>query len=164
MRVLVVIGAVIGLLIVPLTASDLPLWQVLGVSIAIGAALGLATGFVIWMWRRPGRVRYGVAVSPMPIAAQTASFDNVTRPRDGGPYPCPCCGCVTLPERGGYELCPVCFWEDDGQDDHDADQVRGGPNGSLSLTEARRSFSRIGAVEERLLPYVRPPTDGERPR
>jgi hypothetical protein len=27
---------------------------------------------------------------------------------------------------------PVCFWEDDGQDDHDADLVRGGPNGALS--------------------------------
>jgi Cysteine-rich CPCC len=89
---------------------------------------------------------------------------NVTRPIDGGPYPCPCCGFVTLPERGGYELCPVCWWEDDGQDDHDADQVRGGPNGSLSLTEARRSFSRIGAVDERALGHVRPPTDAERPR
>ena len=92
------------------------------------------------------------------------SFENVTRPRHGGPYPCPCCGVVTVPERGGDDICPVCFWEDDGQDDHDADQVRGGPNYSLSLTEARLSFARIGAVEERVLPYVRPPTDAERRR
>ncbi|WP_326608352.1 hypothetical protein OG930_04775 [Streptomyces sp. NBC_01799] len=28
-------------------------------------------------------------------------------------------------------MCPVCFWEDDGQGDHDADRVRGGPNGRL---------------------------------
>jgi len=138
--------------------------QVLGMSIAIGAALGLVAGFVNWLWRRRGRGIYAVAVSPIPIVSQTASFENVTRPADGGPYPCPCCGFVTLPERGGYELCPVCFWEDDGQDDHDADQVRGGPNGSLSLTEARHSFSRIGAVDERALRYVRPPADGERPR
>jgi hypothetical protein len=89
-------------------------------------------------------------------------FVNVTRPADGGPYPCPCCGFVTLPERGAYDICPVCFWEDDGQDDHDADEVRGGPNYSLSLSEARRNFSRIGAVEERVLPHVRPPTDDER--
>ena len=40
--------------------------------------------------------------------------------------PCPCCGFVTLPERGADDICPVCFWEDDGQDDHDADEVRGG--------------------------------------
>lgn len=88
-------------------------------------------------------------------------FENVTRPRDDGPYPCPCCGFVTLPERGGDDICPVCFWEDDGQDDQDADEVRGGPNHSLSLSDARRNFSRIGAAEERVLPYVRPPNDSE---
>jgi hypothetical protein len=43
---------------------------------------------------------------------------------------------LTLNERGGWEICAVCFWEDDGQDDHDADNVRGGPNGALSLTQA----------------------------
>ncbi|WP_198674015.1 CPCC family cysteine-rich protein [Chitinophaga alhagiae] len=26
---------------------------------------------------------------------------------------CPCCGYITLSERGGYEICPICFWEDD---------------------------------------------------
>jgi len=36
----------------------------------------------------------------------------------------------------------VRFWEDDGQDDHDADEVRGGPNGSLSLTQARANYVR----------------------
>src|SRR5262249_6030280 len=48
-------------------------------------------------------------------------------------YRCPCCHCLTLHERGGYEICPVCFWEDDGQDDHDADEGRGGPNGCRRL-------------------------------
>ena len=37
-------------------------------------------------------------------------------------------------------MCDVCCWEDDGQDDHDADVVRGGPNGNLSLTQARQNF------------------------
>ncbi len=27
--------------------------------------------------------------------------------------PCPCCGSYTLSEVGAYEICPVCFWEDD---------------------------------------------------
>lgn len=45
----------------------------------------------------------------------------------------PCCGFITLTERSAYEICPVCFWEDDGQDDHDADHVRGGPNGRSPL-------------------------------
>jgi cysteine-rich CPCC protein len=29
------------------------------------------------------------------------------------PYRCPCCGYLTLPARGEYDICPVCFWEDD---------------------------------------------------
>src|SRR3569833_2977032 len=31
-------------------------------------------------------------------------------------FRCPCCGVRTLIERGGYDICSVCFWEDDGQD------------------------------------------------
>ena len=90
------------------------------------------------------------------------TFVNVVRPR-GGPYACPCCGYLTLDDRGGDTICPVCFWHDDGQDDHDADEVRGGPNYSLSLTAARANFRRIGAAEERVLPFVRPPSESEAP-
>lgn len=91
-------------------------------------------------------------------------FHNVTLGREGGPYRCPCCGYLTLPERGGYDLCPVCFWEDDGQDDHDADIVRGGPNYTLSLTVARHNYSQIGATEARVLKFVREPLPEEMPR
>ena len=87
---------------------------------------------------------------------------NVVR-RDGGPYACPCCGYLTLGERGGYQICAVCFWEDDGQDDHDAGSVRGGPNGELSLTKARRNFAEFGAADRRTLSHVRPPEDDEHP-
>ena len=50
---------------------------------------------------------------------------------DGSLHPCPCCRARTLHERGSFECCPVCYWEDDGQGDHDADKVRGGPNSDL---------------------------------
>ena len=60
----------------------------------------------------------------------------------GGPYACPCCRHPTLEGRGQFEICFACSWEDDGQDDEDADTVRGGgPNGSLSLTDARRAYA-----------------------
>ncbi|WP_446212210.1 CPCC family cysteine-rich protein [Micromonospora sp. IBSANI012] len=59
----------------------------------------------------------------------------------GGPYACPCCRHPTLEGRGQFEICFACGWEDDGQDDEDADTVRGGPNGSLSLTDARRAYA-----------------------
>lgn len=58
---------------------------------------------------------------------------------------CPCCGYPTIAEPAAFEVCPVCFWEDDGQGDGDADAVRGGPNGPLSLTEARANFRAFGA-------------------
>lgn len=92
----------------------------------------------------------------------TLGNSSVVRPRsEGVVYRCPCCGCRTLSERGGFEICPVCFWEDDGQDDADADAVRGGPNGSLSLTQARQHFREFGACDRKSLGYVRKPTPDE---
>ncbi len=82
-------------------------------------------------------------------------------PQEGVKYRCPCCGYKTLDERGGYDICPVCFWEDDGQDEEDAETNRPlGPN-HLSLVQAREMYRRIGACEERLLLYVRPPLPEE---
>ena len=76
-------------------------------------------------------------------------------------FRCPCCRCLTLMERAAYEICHVCWWEDDGQDDPHADERWGGPNGSLTLSEARENFRRLGAVEERLVVHARPPLPDE---
>lgn len=61
---------------------------------------------------------------------------------EAGRATCPCCGYPTIAERGAYEICSLCAWEDDGQDDADADAVAHGPNHDYSLTEARRNFVR----------------------
>jgi len=50
---------------------------------------------------------------------------------------CPSCGYLTLDARCSWEICTFCFWEDDGQDNHDANQVFGGPNSDYSLTAHR---------------------------
>ena len=63
----------------------------------------------------------------------------------GRAYRCPCCRFFTLGERGALEICDVCYWEDDGQDDQDANLVRGGPNYELSLARGRKNYCRIGA-------------------
>jgi hypothetical protein len=76
-------------------------------------------------------------------------------------YRCPCCGYKTLFGRGEDEICPVCFWHDDGQDEPDADLVLGGPNYELSLSEARANFQKIGASNARRKAHVRPPTADE---
>jgi len=76
-------------------------------------------------------------------------FDNQTQraveqkavlPQKEKRFACPCCGYPTLCERGAYEICKLCFWEDDGQDD--ADEVLPGPNHGYSLAESRRNFER----------------------
>jgi hypothetical protein len=87
---------------------------------------------------------------PDEVAARTRWFEqyvealntrSVVSEPSAGPHACPCCHELTLDARGQFEICPVCGWEDDGQDDEDADTVRGGPNGPLSLTEARNSYA-----------------------
>lgn len=53
--------------------------------------------------------------------------------------PCPCCGLRSLGSRAYYEICSVCWWEDDGQDNNNAYLCAGGPN-KYSLVNARINF------------------------
>jgi Cysteine-rich CPCC len=88
--------------------------------------------------------------------------ENISKPTEQEEtYRCPCRRYKTLRGRAAYEICKVCFWEDDGQDDHDADDVRGGPNGSLSLTNARLNFAAFGVFDRRFSSNVRPPLADE---
>jgi Cysteine-rich CPCC len=70
-------------------------------------------------------------------------------------FRCPCCGARTLSLPASMELCPVCWWEDDGQDSEDAFDVRGTVNGELSLHEARLNYRQFGAAHPRFVRYVR---------
>lgn len=75
-------------------------------------------------------------------------------------YRCPCCGYYTLgSEIGTYEICPVCFWEDDSHQRRNA-MMAGGAN-EVSLIQARENFRSFGACEKRLIPYVRAPRQEE---
>ena len=74
-------------------------------------------------------------------------------------HPCDCCGFLTLGARGTYEICPVCFWEDDVLENP---EIPGGAN-AVSLREAQASYRRIGACEARFLDHVRAPRSEEHP-
>ena len=76
-------------------------------------------------------------------------------------FRCPCCGFKTLYGRGQDEICPVCFWHDDGQDEPDAELILGGPNLDLSLRQAQANFNRFGAIHERFIKNVRKPMPEE---
>ena len=66
----------------------------------------------------------------------------------------------TLSERSLWEICNVCWWEDDGQDDADADVVRDGSNW-LSLAQARANYRQIGASDPKFVGQVRKPNASE---
>ena len=51
---------------------------------------------------------------------------------------CPCCGQHYFREKGAYEICPVCGWEDDPLQRKDPD-FAGGAN-TVSLNEARKKY------------------------
>ena len=80
-------------------------------------------------------------------------------PEKGKKFRCPCCGYYTLEEVGTYEVCPVCYWEDDPVQESDP-KLEGGAN-ELSLYESRRNFKLYGACEERYVKRVRAPLPEE---
>ena len=84
------------------------------------------------------------------------SSKNVFAPPEDAPYTWPCCGHGTLSERGAYDICDECGWEDDGQDNHDSHVIRGGPNGPVSLDEARAGYVRRGGTLEPHRPPAEP--------
>jgi hypothetical protein len=70
-------------------------------------------------------------------------------------FRCPCCGARTLAQPDAMQLCPVCWWEDDGQDSDDAGRIYATVNGELSLREARQNYRLCGAAHPRFVQYVR---------
>ena len=64
-------------------------------------------------------------------------FDAYIKQFDLELFTCPSCGYPTLEERSTYDVCDICNWEDDGQDDPQADEIWGGANYKLSLTDSR---------------------------
>jgi hypothetical protein len=78
-------------------------------------------------------------------------------PDGPGRYPCPCCGYLVFDDGpGSYDVCPICFWEDDLVQLRFADMA-GGAN-AVSLRERQRNYATVGACEEGAVGYVRQPT------
>lgn len=76
------------------------------------------------------------------------------KPKDPTPkFQCPCCDYITLPERGMYLICPICFWEDEDIVDIHRLDFESGPN-RMTLREGRANFKKIGACDENMLQYV----------
>lgn len=75
-------------------------------------------------------------------------------------FTCPCCGYRSLPQLpGSYEICKVCFWQDDPVQLLDP-SFRGGANRS-SFMDSQANYQRIGASEDCFVGNVRAPTVAE---
>lgn len=76
-------------------------------------------------------------------------------------FSCACCCHRTLeePPGGTFEICPVCFWEDDNLQSSKPD-LKGGAN-VPSLRQAQANYRAFGACERRHLKHVRSPRADE---
>ena len=98
-------------------------------------------------------------------------------------YKCLCCGYITLETRGVYDICPVCFWEDDAYlyVDEQGDikgsyyetneipeeilmDIPSGANHGLTLREGRENYKKYKVCEKSMKKYVRKPKKKEYPK
>lgn len=94
-------------------------------------------------------------------------------------YRCLCCGNLTLAARAEYDICPVCFWEDDAYLMLDGDEMRflyyeqkplpedllnlrSGANHGLTLKEGQQNYKAFGACKKEMIPHVRKPKPFEK--
>lgn len=68
---------------------------------------------------------------------------------------------MSFAERGSFEICEICWWEDDNIGFTDPD-VAWGPN-DVSLNKARENYRQIGAMSDDALKHVRRPLPDEIP-
>ena len=58
-----------------------------------------------------------------------------------------------------YDVCKVCFWEDDPS--QRKDETNDGGANKVSLIKARKNYQEFGACEAAMLRYVRKPNADE---
>lgn len=73
---------------------------------------------------------------------------------------CPCCGFLSLEERGFGETCLVCFWKDfydygDSSEDEKPDDPTA-RNDGLTLKQAQKNFDSVGACSPEMKRFVLP--------
>lgn len=66
---------------------------------------------------------------------------------------CEVCGLFTFDAdtRGTFDVCEKCFWEDD-EYHKNMNEPCGGPNGKLSVNQARKNYLKYGVCNKDMLP------------
>ena len=76
-------------------------------------------------------------------------------------YSCPCCTYLTFDKEPfcSFEICPVCYWKDDGMQNNNSNLPF--EQNRISLDEAKRNFLEFGAIKNKYKDYVRRPFENE---
>ncbi|MCF0151496.1 MAG: VOC family protein [Firmicutes bacterium] len=95
----------------------------------------------------------GYKVELQKILSAEPAARSVDRPEEesaegfaAGSYPCPVCKRLVFEEKGGYEICPVCGWEDDPVQRKDP-HFAGGAN-RMSLQQAIEAYEKEHSCHE----------------
>ncbi|MCM1090183.1 MAG: CPBP family glutamic-type intramembrane protease [Muribaculum sp.] len=126
-------------------------------------------------WKADSVAAFLIRMLPMMVIA---SIVLVRWVREMKKHKCLCCGYKTLDARGDYDICPVCFWEDDayiifGEDsikslyyedeptENELLDIPSEANHGLTLRQGQENYCLYGACEKEMLPYVRKPRMSE---
>ncbi|MBH9577268.1 CPCC family cysteine-rich protein [Inhella proteolytica] len=71
---------------------------------------------------------------------------------------CDCCDYFTIPSGHDYEICPVCFWEQDWCGVAEPEEPSGANHG-LTLRQGRENFAKNGACSAEFQDRVLAPND-----
>ena len=66
---------------------------------------------------------------------------------------CDCCDFYTISKNCDYEICPICFWEQDAFGISEPEAYSGANHG-LTLLEGRHNFRDFGACSKRFISKV----------
>lgn len=98
-----------------------------------------------------GNLIGGVLVSVLPL---------IKKKDEPKKYKCPCCGHFTFEKKErAYDICPVCFWEDDPVQ-YENPTMENGAN-HVSLATARVNYKHFAACDPEMKKYVRGPKKDE---
>ena len=76
-------------------------------------------------------------------------------------YQCPICGNYTLDVKNEYDICPVCFWEDDGSEEYPDEDY--GVN-RISFIDAKKLWNENAYIDKSNKKYIRKPLGIELPK
>ncbi len=111
-----------------------------------------------WQRLQEAAIDMGLTVESVPHGQSVQTVAKWVAKPDR--YPCPCCGHLVFDEGpGSYDICPVCFWEDDNVQLRWPDWAAGA--NKPSLVDGQRNFIEFGVAEERLRGHVRLPRDDQ---